>query len=463
MSTDVCDADCVVVGSGAVGMSFVDVILAESDANVILVDRRPHPGGHRNDAYSFVRLHQPSAFYGVNSTPLGSGIKDDRGPNAGLYELASGDEVRAYFDHVMRLRFLASGRLRYFPMSEYSESGLVMSLLSGKQYSVRGHRRIVDARYVGSCVPSTTPAPFPAAKGIELVPVNDLAKVTCRHDAYVIIGAGKTGADACLWLIDNGVVPSAIVWIRPRDAWFFDRANLQGGVGTVNSFATQVEVVAQASSTDEIFQGFEAAGQLIRIDRHHWPTMFRSATMSKGEVNLLRQITNVVRLGHVIRIDQDAIVLEDGSVPMEANSLYVDCSAPGVPNRPPIPIFDHDKITLQYIMYGGHPTYSAALTAFIELRFDDDARKNEICSPLPISGHLTDVPRNLLTDLKVREQWFSDARIREWMAASRLDPTARPAGGADSDDAEKEAALWRFLGNVGPARESLERIVANES
>ena len=35
--------------------------------------RRPvWPGGHWNDAYSFVNLHQPSAFYGVNSLPLGA-------------------------------------------------------------------------------------------------------------------------------------------------------------------------------------------------------------------------------------------------------------------------------------------------------------------------------------------------------------------------------------------------------
>ena len=39
-------------------------------------------------AYPFVRLHQPSAFYGVNSRPLGSGAKDEVGLNKGYYELA---------------------------------------------------------------------------------------------------------------------------------------------------------------------------------------------------------------------------------------------------------------------------------------------------------------------------------------------------------------------------------------
>ena len=127
MAGDELEADYVVIGSGAVGMSFVDVILAESDASVIMVDRRAHPGGHWNDAYSFVRLHEPSDFYGVNSTGLGRGMKDVRGPNAGMYELASGDEVRSYFDRVMHDTFLPTGRVQFLPMSEYHGEGQVTS------------------------------------------------------------------------------------------------------------------------------------------------------------------------------------------------------------------------------------------------------------------------------------------------------------------------------------------------
>ncbi len=254
------EADYVVIGGGAVGMSFVDVILAESDASVIMVDRRAHPGGHWNDAYSFVRLHQPATFYGVNSTELSRGTKDERGPNAGMYELASGNEVRAYFDRVLRDKFQPSGRVRYFPMSEYTGDGRVTSLLNGSQTEVRARRKVVDAGYVGSCVPSTEPSPFPAAPDIELVPVNDLAWIDCLHAAYVIVGAGKTGADACLWLLENGVDPSAIVWIRPRDAWYFNRASFQGGVQTLSSFATQLEVVAQAKSVEESFKGSKRPG-----------------------------------------------------------------------------------------------------------------------------------------------------------------------------------------------------------
>ena len=90
--------DYLVIGCGAVAMSFVDTMLDESDASFVIVDNHHAPGGHWNDAYPFVRLHQPSHFYGVASTALGNKQKDTVGSNAGYYELASGAEVQSYFE-----------------------------------------------------------------------------------------------------------------------------------------------------------------------------------------------------------------------------------------------------------------------------------------------------------------------------------------------------------------------------
>ena len=117
------ETDYLVIGAGAMGMAFTDVILDETDATVTIVDRANRPGGHWNDAYPFVRLHQPSAFYGVNSRPLGSDRIDTDGWNAGLYELASGAEVVAYYDQVMNQQFIPSGRVTYFPMHEFAPNG----------------------------------------------------------------------------------------------------------------------------------------------------------------------------------------------------------------------------------------------------------------------------------------------------------------------------------------------------
>ena len=91
----------------------------DPSAHVTIVDRHGKPGGHWNDAYPFVTLHQPSSFYGVASMELGSGLKDPVGLNRGMAELASGPEVSGYFDRVMNHRLLASGRVSYHPLCNY--------------------------------------------------------------------------------------------------------------------------------------------------------------------------------------------------------------------------------------------------------------------------------------------------------------------------------------------------------
>jgi len=65
--TQTLSADYLIIGSGAVGMAFADTLLTETEASLIIVDSFAKPGGHWNVAYPFVRLHQPSKFYGVSS------------------------------------------------------------------------------------------------------------------------------------------------------------------------------------------------------------------------------------------------------------------------------------------------------------------------------------------------------------------------------------------------------------
>lgn len=67
--SDLIETDYLVVGACAAGMTVTDALLNHGDATVTLIDRRHAPGGHWLDAYPFVRLHQPSAFYGVDSVP----------------------------------------------------------------------------------------------------------------------------------------------------------------------------------------------------------------------------------------------------------------------------------------------------------------------------------------------------------------------------------------------------------
>ena len=77
------ETDYLVVGAGAMGMAFTDALIDHADVHVTLVDRRHAAGGHWQDAYPFVQLHQASVFYGVASTVLGTGAVQQQRPGGG--------------------------------------------------------------------------------------------------------------------------------------------------------------------------------------------------------------------------------------------------------------------------------------------------------------------------------------------------------------------------------------------
>ncbi|HEX4530762.1 MAG TPA: NAD(P)-binding protein, partial [Acidimicrobiia bacterium] len=210
------ETDYLVVGAGALGMAFVDSLVEHSDADVVMVERRHRPGGHWLDSYPFVQLHQPSRFYGVDSTALGADRREPEDED-GSSERASGSEICGYFDEIMRHRFLASGRVRFFPMCDYLGERRFRSRVTERVTEVTVRRRVVDATYMASRVPATEPVPFAVADGVRCVPVGELATLAQPAAGYVIVGGGKTALDAICWLLDRGCDPDDITWIRPRD------------------------------------------------------------------------------------------------------------------------------------------------------------------------------------------------------------------------------------------------------
>lgn len=376
------ETDYLVIGAGAMGMAFTDTLITESGARVVMIDRACQPGGHWTTAYPFVRLHQPSAYYGVNSRALGNNTIDLVGWNQGLNELAPVGEICAYFDAVLQQQLLPTGRVDYFPMSEYLGDGRFRTL-AGTEYVVTVNRRIVDATYLRAVVQSMRPAPYSVAPGVDCVAPNELPKLGTR-DRYVVVGAGKTGMDVCLWLLRNDVCPDKLTWIMPRDSWLIDRATLQPGPTFVRqfreSYGATLEAIGAATSTDDLFDRLETAGTLLRIDPSVRPSMYRCATVSHLELEQLRRIRDIVRMGHVQRIEPTTIVLDGGSVPATPTALYIDCTADGAPQRPAKPVFDADHLTLQAVR-GCQQVFSAAFIAHVEFAYEDDAVKNELCTP----------------------------------------------------------------------------------
>lgn len=407
MTTQHLETDYLILGAGAMSMGYADVLLAEDPtAEIVMVDRHANPGGHWNDAYPFVRLHQPAVYYGLNSTSLGRGGED----------LSAGADIVAYYRDAMD-RFLRTGRVRFLPMSEYVGDGRIVSRVDRDRVTtVAARRRIVDGTYNQVQVPSVCPPRYEVDADVALVAPNALAQVERPWDRYVVIGAGKTGIDAILFLLDNGVAPERIQWVMPNDAWLLDRAAMRPDI-VLDTVLAMVRSIADATEVGDAFRQLERQGIVFRLDEGRVPTKWRCATVDRGELARLRQVEDVVRLGRVRRVTAGEIQLDQGSVATPDDTLYVDCSANGLAKIDPVPLFSPGRVTLQPV-FMCQQTFSAALIAHLELRDLDDDQRNGICRPVPHPEECLDLARTLV--VTAQNMVACNRHMPIWLRRSRL-------------------------------------------
>jgi len=458
------ETDYLVVGAGITGLAFVDELINHSDAHITIVDKRDAPGGHWNDAYSFVKLHQPSVFYGVGSTELAPYIIDKSGPNKGFLSLAEGPEITAYCHRIMRERLLPTGRVTYLPLTEYEPEGTLRGLLSGKREPIRVRKKHVDASYYTNSIPLTHKRAFKVDASLTCIPPNDLPWRAGSFKHYTVVGAGKTAIDTCLWLVGHGAPPETITWIIPRDAWFVNRAKVQPGpeffAEVFGNFADQRDDLANAASAQDLALRHEASGTWLRLDPTITPSMFHAASMSTGELAALRRIPNQVRLGRVSEITPNIIRLERGDHPVADESVIIDCTASALSPLPLKPVFDHDRITIQMLRFPLLP-FSAALTAFLEANFADDGEKAQFANPIPLPNTVDDYLILLKPDMQNRLIAGRNPIVRDWMNRSRLDGYSRIANGIDRGDVDKLAILDRTRTSAKAAFVNLKRLLAS--
>ncbi|KRF34934.1 NAD(P)-binding protein [Nocardioides sp. Soil805] len=450
------DADYLVVGAGAAGMAFTDALVDHSDARVVLVDRRSGPGGHWQEAYPFVRLHQSSAFYGVASTLLGGGRLQEHGPEAGLQERASQSEIVGYFDRVLA-RMLQTGRVDFHPNSEYDGDRTVVSRISGARFEVPASCRIVDARYLAPSIPAETPPPFDVGARASVLPVNDLPRLEEAPSQYVVVGSGKTATDACVWLLGRGVDPDAICWVRPRDPWMYNRALIQPDPAIFLGMAADLmQSAAGSASLEELFLRLEEQEIMLRIDRDVTPTMAKTPTLATWELEHLRTIEDVVRRGHLRSVERGRLTFADGSVEVADDAVVVHCAADGLKYPPLVPVWRPEAITVQPIR-SGFPCFGAALTGYVEATRTDDDEKNRTCSPSPYGDSLAGWARMNVLGTRSSMAFSAEADIREWGNGVALNPVRVPDGYPASpvlDDARERLAAY-----TGPALERLAHLM----
>ncbi|PUA79900.1 NAD(P)-binding protein [Nocardioides currus] len=434
------DADYLVVGAGATGMAFVDALVDHSDARVVIVDRRRGPGGHWLEAYPFVRLHQSSAFYGVASTLLGGGRLQDSGPEAGLQERASQTEITDYYARVLE-RLRATGRVDFLPGTDVGSLEVPTSC------------RVVNAHHLAPTIPAETPPPFLVEPGARVVAVNELARLEELPASYVVVGSGKTATDACVWLLEHGVDPGAICWVRPREPWMLNRAVVQPDPAIFLGMAADVmQAGAAATTLDDFFLRMEEGGVMLRIDRDRLPTMAKAPTLARWELDRLRTIEDVVRRGHIRSVDAGRLHFDDGTVEVARDALVVHCAADGLRQPPLVPVWRPEDITLQPVR-AGFPCFGAALTGYVEATRTDDAEKNRLCPPSNYGNSLADWAAMTVRGARATATFSAEPDIKEWADGVALNPARVPAGHPPS--AALDDARARLAEHGGPGTANL--------
>ncbi|MFP4636611.1 MAG: NAD(P)-binding protein [Nitriliruptoraceae bacterium] len=460
-------ADYLVIGAGATGMAFTDALVADSDATVVMVDRRHAPGGHWNDAYPFVRLHQPSAIYGVNSVALGHDRIDESGLNAGFYEQATAAEICAYYRRVLEEQLVGSGQVSFLGAHEHvgqdGNGHRLISRVTGQETAVQTGK-VVDATYLDTQIPSRHVPDFEVEPGARVVTPDALVDLAEPGEGFTVLGAGKTAMDTCTWLLEQGVEAVEIRWVRPRDAWVLDRAFVQPLElvgGTVQGLADAYQAAAEADDLDELYGRAEACGQIHRLDPEVEPDMHHGATLSAAERQQLATITQVIRKGRVRRVGVDALHLDEGSVPTPRQEVHVDCTARGLGWAPPRPIFEEQRITPQPTRFGMLP-FSAALIGFLETTERDEDDKNRLTRPNPLPRTRSRLDWAWATYIGgVNEAtWRSEPDIQAWLQRSRLN--IGRAVPHHLDDEQVQAARARIGIHGRAAITSLARLLQDD-
>jgi hypothetical protein len=384
-------------------------------------------------------------FYGVASTVLGNGTVQQSGPEAGLQERARQSEIQAYYHDILHRRFVGSGRVTFLGGSEYRADGashLVTSRVSGETVRIDVRRRVVDATYLSPTIPATTPPPFGVADDVHVVAINELVKLAAAPGSYVIVGSGKTATDGIVWLLGNGVSPDRIVWVRPREPWMLNRAVVQPDpvVGLALAADTMASA-ADAESLDDMFLRLEAAGVMLRIDTSVMPTMAKTPTLGTWELDLLRSVENVVRLGHIKHVTRSEIVFDEGVMSLPPDSLVVHCAASGLQYPPLVPVWGPDKIRLQTIR-AGFPCFCAALAGYVEATRDDDRERNRLCPPNTLPDNPSNWARMQVRGTVAARRYGAEPDIAAWANRCALNPVRIQA--SQRDDPAVQAATARL-------------------
>jgi hypothetical protein len=208
---------------------------------------------------------------------------------------------------------------------------------------------------------------------------------------------------------------------------------------------------AAAESPDDLFLQLEAAGVMFRVGTDVVPTMAKTPTLGAWELDLLRSVENVVRLGHVKHVTGQEMVLEEGRVSLAPRSLIVHCAASGLRYPPLVPIWGKDKIRIQTIR-AGFPCFCAALVGYVEATRDDDRERNRLCPPNILPNSPPDWAWMQVRGTKAARTYGSEPDIAAWANGCALNPARLVPAQRNIPAVQSAAARLAAVADAGLTR-----------
>jgi hypothetical protein len=340
---------------------------------------------------------------------------------------------------------------RYIPGAEFDFESATCVNTETKAATKFAATTVVDARFTEPDLPVFVKPTFKYdAAQTEVITANDLSARTDGADGqhFCVIGAGKTGQDAVLFLQNQlSVQPERIAWVMPNDPWITARAP---PMDTCMEFLSTCAAAADGAAADTAefvqrgYLALEKQGKVYRIDESRMPTKFMNATLNESEVETLRKVKNIVRHGRVSEIvGSSDLRFADGTVvPLpwgsEHATTFVHCSAgafnfSGSAEESHKPVFAPGLITVQEIFNYPGFCFNGMLIAKVEsevaLSMDE---KNALCElPPPATASAQELgpsggdigplhdSHGLVISIRNLRRWY-DYGFGEWLHGNRL-------------------------------------------
>lgn len=321
-----------VIGSGLAGLNalFSAQTYLDDQDKVVVIDKRPAPGGMWQETYDYVRLHQPHPTFTVGNIGWGW----DK-PN---WHLAKGSEVQKHLTHCrdrcregLNLTELYGCEARILP--NLVDDCVLVEYRSAEETRVIRAKKVIHA--AGANVPSSQRLAFSSDQVRSVVPEDISLDGTLESDApLVIVGGGKTGFDTIAEVLRRN--PSRdVTLVTGKGTAFLDRDKIfpkgrkrwWGGTRVLKMSRD----IAMRFDGSNAADAFDFAKSQFFIDPFGDAEQFQQALISSEECNLAIKGIRRREQSYLLDVEQTKsgpeMVLQNGErISVAPETVFVNCT-----------------------------------------------------------------------------------------------------------------------------------------